>query len=59
MSTEIVTAPLDAVHVDRCRADGFLVVRDVFSRDRIDLHRTHAASIRPKTGPARAADCRI
>src|SRR5262245_29610429 len=35
MSTETVTAPLDAAHVDRYRADGFLVVRDVFSRDRI------------------------
>ena len=35
MSTEIATAPIDAAQVAQYHADGFLVVRQVFSAERI------------------------
>ena len=35
MSTQIATAPIDAAQVAQYHADGFLVVRQVFSAERI------------------------
>jgi hypothetical protein len=35
MSTQIATAPIDAGQVARYHADGFLVVRQVFSAERV------------------------
>ena len=36
MTTETSAAPLDAAHLAQYHAEGFLAVRDVFSRDRIE-----------------------
>ena len=49
MSTEIATAPIDAAQVAQYHADGFLVVRQVFSAERIAELDAEAQRVRARS----------